>query len=85
MTREEIMSLAVGSLLKYSDSKTGHTDMGLLSEVIEVGEARVRVYRVIWTSNPKRLSSESPSSLRGSCFTLIQSADSARADQPIQQ
>lgn len=74
MKTEEIPSLTVGTLVKYVLKDSLHpADMGLLSEIIQVGE--LRVYRFIWSSNPAKPTSETPSSLSQHEFSLVQAAE----------
>lgn len=74
MKTEDIHRLGVGSLVKYvSTDSRRPADMGLLSEIMEIGDRKI--YRFIWTSNPKKPTSETEDTLSLTPYTLIQVAE----------
>ena len=74
MSKEQVESLTVGSLVSYSVQRNRETeDMGILSEILVV--AGIRYYRFIWKSNLKKTTTETKTSLQYPDFSLVQLAD----------
>jgi hypothetical protein len=74
MSKEQVESLTVGSLVSYSVQRNRETeDMGILSEILILNG--VRYYRFIWKSNLKKTTTETKTSLQYPDFSLVQLAD----------
>lgn len=74
MKTEEIDSLEVGALIKFTGDPLGGDDFGLLSSVF-VSPFGTTVYEFLWDSGTGRRTSEQKSTLLGSKFVLVSAAD----------